>query len=158
MSVKFVEFQPEFAKYFKSINSQWLKAMFELEETDHEILNNPKKVIIDNGGKVYFAKHSTLGIVGTCALLKKDADSYELTKMGVLERARGLKVGEALLAHVINQSSRLKIRNLYLLTNKKCQAAIHLYEKLGFRHDRHIMQKYAAKYQRADVAMLYKNS
>ena len=31
---------------------------------------------------------------------------------------------------------------LYLLTNKKCGPAIHLYEKLGFRHDAEIMRDY----------------
>jgi len=153
--IEIIEFTPEIAGYFKLINTQWLNDMFVLEETDHDILNNPEKVIIDNGGKVYFAKHPTLGVVGTCALLKKDKGSYELTKMGVLESARGLKIGEALLAHVIQQSKNLNIDNLYLLTNKKCEAAIHLYEKLGFEHDSEIMQKYAAKYQRADVAMRY---
>jgi ribosomal protein S18 acetylase RimI-like enzyme len=154
--VELIDFKPQYAHYFKSINIQWLNDMFELEETDHEILNDPKRVIIDSGGKIFFAKHSSLGFVGTCALLKKDEKSYELTKMGVLKNARGLKIGEALLEHVIQQANRLKIEKLYLLTNKKCQAAIHLYEKLGFEHDDRIMQQYAAKYQRADVAMRYK--
>ena len=153
--IEFVEFKPELAQYFKSINTQWLKDMFELEATDHEILDFPERVIIEQGGKIYFAKHSALGYVGTCALLKKDENSYELTKMGVLESARGLKVGEALLVHVIQQAKQLKIENLYLLTNKKCQAAIHLYEKNGFEHDDEIMQLYGAKYERADVAMRF---
>ena len=44
----------------------------------------------------------------------------------------------------------------YLLTNRKCAAAIHLYEKLGFAHDSGVMDTYAARYERCDVAMLYK--
>ena len=44
---------------------------------------------------------------------------------------------------------------LYLLTNKRCAAAVHLYEKLGFRHDKEIMARYGAEYERCDVAMRY---
>jgi ribosomal protein S18 acetylase RimI-like enzyme len=44
---------------------------------------------------------------------------------------------------------------LYLLSNKKSAAAIHLYEKLGFVHDAEIMQTYGARYARCDVAMRY---
>ena len=44
---------------------------------------------------------------------------------------------------------------LYLLSNKKSAPAIHLYEKLGFRHDDEIMRDYGARYARCDVAMRY---
>ena len=56
---------------------------------------------------------------------------YELTKMGVLEKARGLKAGEKLLQHVINYSRYNNIGMVYLLTNSNFKAAIHLYEKNG---------------------------
>jgi hypothetical protein len=42
---------------------------------------------------------------------------------------------------------------LYLLSNKKSAAAVHLYEKLRFVHDAEIMRTYGARYQRCDVAM-----
>ena len=45
---------------------------------------------------------------------------------------------------------------LYLLTNRKCAPAIHLYEKLGFEHDAAIMAEYGARYKRCDVAMRYR--
>ena len=38
-----------------------------------------------------------------------------------------------------------------LLSNAKCAAAVHLYEKAGFRHDAEIM----ARYERCNVAMRY---
>ncbi|TQV88058.1 bifunctional helix-turn-helix transcriptional regulator/GNAT family N-acetyltransferase [Aliikangiella coralliicola] len=153
--VEIVDFTPALAGYFKSINNEWIVDMFELESSDREILDNPQKVVIEPGGKIYFAKHPTLGIVGTCALLKQGPGRFELTKMGVLKSARGLKVGEVLLEHVIKQADQMSVNNLYLLTNRKCQAAIHLYEKLGFEHDVEIMENYGKKYQRCDVAMRY---
>jgi len=45
---------------------------------------------------------------------------------------------------------------VYLLTNRKCAAAIHLYEKLGFQHDGEIMALFGGRYERCDVAMRYR--
>jgi N-acetylglutamate synthase-like GNAT family acetyltransferase len=154
-SIEFIDYSSELAVDFKAINQEWITTMFVMEASDEEILNDPENIVIKTGGKIYFAKHPKLGIVGTCALLKKDGSSYELTKMGVLEKARGLKVGEALLDHVIQQAKKMQVENLYLLTNSSCEAAIHLYLKNGFQHNDEIMQKYASKYERCDVAMRY---
>ncbi|MFT5452860.1 MAG: DNA-binding MarR family transcriptional regulator [Enterobacterales bacterium] len=155
LKVEILEFTPERAKYFESINSEWIDDMFVMEDSDREILANPKEIVIDQGGKIYFARLPGLGIVGTCALLKKDNSSYELTKMAVLESARGQKIGETLLEHVVDQARELNIKNLYLLTNKICAPAIHLYLKAGFIHDEETMERYASKYVRCDVAMRY---
>jgi len=154
--VEIIDFTPELATYFKQINEQWINEMFVMEESDQQILDNPEEIVIAKGGKIYFASLPDIGIVGTCALLKKDQGSYELTKMGVFDSVRGKKVGETLLAHVIKVAEEMKIHNLYLLTNSDCEAAIHLYAKFGFEHDAETMQKYASKYNRANVAMRYK--
>jgi GNAT superfamily N-acetyltransferase len=66
-----------------------------------------------------------------------------------------MKVGEFLLSAIIDRASLLGAEPLYLLTNAKCAAAIHLYEKLGFRHDAEIMARYGARYEWCDVAMGY---
>ena len=81
--------------------------------------------------------------------------AFELTKMGVTATARGLKAGEALLAAMIERAKAMRAQQLYLLTNRKCAAAIHLYEKAGFVHDAGIMAQYGARYARCDVAMDY---
>jgi ribosomal protein S18 acetylase RimI-like enzyme len=151
----FLPFTPELAQYFESINTLWIDEMFRLEDIDKQVLGNPQKYIIDKGGFVFFVKHQSLGVLGTCALLNSGNGNFELTKMGVLPSARGLKVGEKLLQYVIEQAMNLPINTLYLLTNKKCEAAIHLYEKNGFKHDADIMQSYGKNYERCNVAMKY---
>jgi ribosomal protein S18 acetylase RimI-like enzyme len=75
--------------------------------------------------------------------------------MGVRESARGRKAGEFLLSAIIDRARSLGAEPLYLLTNAKGAAAIHLYEKLGFQHDAEIMTRYGARYERCDVAMRY---
>lgn len=154
--LKFLPFSADLAPYFDSINREWIETMFALEVVDEEVISSPQSCIIDRGGHIWFAQHQTLGVVGTCALMKKSDGIFELTKMGVVSSARGLKVGEALLKHVIDQAPTIAHKTLFLLTNKKCEAAIHLYEKNGFAHCNTIMQQYGDAYARCDVAMRYR--
>lgn len=151
-------FKPTLAHHFETINKQWIDDMFVLEAVDKRVLEDPQSHIIDRGGKIWFAEHPTLGIVGTCAFWNKGDNNFELTKMGVLESARGCKVGEILLKHVLKEAQILGIKKLFLLTNSKCEAAIHLYEKNGFVHDKTIMNDYGKNYARCNVAMLYTHS
>lgn len=149
------EFEDSLARDFHDINAEWINSMFRLEDTDREVLENPRARIIEPGGQILFVEAKDVGIVGACALQKTGPTSFELTKMGVRETARGLKAGEFLLAAIIQRAKALGADPLYLLTNAKCAAAIHLYEKLGFQHDADIMAKYGARYERCDVAMRY---
>lgn len=147
---------PTLAAAFHDINMQWIEAMFALEDTDRKVLENPQSMIMDKGGDILFVSAEGLGIVGACALMPaKDTGAFELTKMGVLDSARGRKAGEFLLDAVLARANAMKIETLFLLTNKKCEAAIHLYEKLGFVHDPNIMTRYGCSYERCDVAMRY---
>lgn len=149
------EYSPELAPVFHDINAEWISAMFRLEAADREVLEDPQTHILDGGGAILFVEAPGLGIIGTCALRMTGPNSAELTKMGVRESARGLKAGEFLLAATIERAREMGIDDLYLLTNSKCVNAIHLYGKLGFAHDAEVMARYAARYQRCDVAMRY---
>lgn len=150
------DFSDDLAEAFHRINAEWIGEMFALEENDIALLSKPRELILDKGGVVLFAETPELGVVGTCALMVSKDGWVELTKMGVLKRARGLKVGEFLLAKVLERAASLGMDKVYLLTNRKCEAAIHLYEKLGFVHDPEIMRRFGARYERCDVAMAYR--
>ena len=153
--LEIVSWDPAYADDFYRINEEWVSSMFEMEPNDVNILENPQSVIIDNDGEIWFVRDPQLGIIGTLALLKMEDGVYELTKMGVSEAARGKKAGEKLLAFVIDRARSMNMKTLFLLTNKKCEAAIHLYEKLGFRHDAEMLAEYSARYERCNVAMRY---
>jgi DNA-binding MarR family transcriptional regulator len=155
-TVEILPFDDSRAGDFHDINAEWISSMFVLEPTDREVLENPQARILAPGGDILFAEAGDLGVVGTCALQKTGENQFELTKMGVRETARGLKVGEVLLEAAIARAGELGAETLYLLTNSKCAPAIHLYEKLGFVHDADIMARFGARYARCDVAMLYR--
>jgi len=149
------EFSDDLACAFRDINVQWIASMYQLEQADRDVLDNPRERIIDPGGAILFVEAEGLGIVGACALQKTGERRFELTKMGVLETARGRKAGEFLLKAIIARADQLGADLLYLLSNKKSAPAIHLYEKLGFVHDAEIMADFGARYARCDVAMRY---
>lgn len=153
--LRILEFSDALAVHFHNINAEWISTMFALEDTDREVLQHPREKIIDAGGVILFVEAPGAGIIGTCALQKTGPHSYELTKMGVREAARGRKAGEFLLAAVIARALSRQADPLYLLSNARCAAAVHLYEKAGFVHDGAIMARFGERYARCNVAMRY---
>ncbi len=154
-NLSIVEYADEHAKAFHDINVEWILSMFVLEDHDREVLENPREFIIDPGGVILLVKSEAHGIVGACALMKSGEGEYELTKMGVHETVRGLKAGEFLLRAVLDRAATMRMTKLYLLTNSKCEAAIHLYKKLGFSHDPAVLREHGGTYARSNVAMSF---
>lgn len=149
------EFSDELAGSFREINAQWIETMYRMEPADLDVLEHPRERIIEPGGAILFVEADGVGVIGTCALRKTGDRQFELTKMGVLEAARGVKAGEYLLEAAIARAESLGAERLYLLSNRKSAAAIHLYEKLGFVHDADILREFGVRYERCDVAMRY---
>jgi GNAT superfamily N-acetyltransferase len=153
--MRIVEFDDALAGDFHDINAEWITSMFMLEDVDRHVLENPRATIVDAGGAILFVELAGHGIVGAGALRWSAPGQLELTKMGVRQAARGHKVGEFLLDALINRGLALQPERLYLLTSKKCEAAIHLYEKAGFFHDAELLAAARHHYDRCDVAMTY---
>lgn len=152
-ALRILPFSDDRAGLFHDINKAWIEDMFVLEAVDRDVLEHPAQRIIAPGGDILFVEAAELGIIGTGALRRSGAGAFELTKMGVSETARGLKAGEFLLQALIARAQALGATKLYLLTSRKCEAAIHLYEKNSFVHDAQIMAEYGAGYGRCNVAM-----
>lgn len=156
-AIEIIPFKEHYSEAFYEINQQWISSMFVMEEIDEKTLRNPQKYIIEPGGTIFMAMHESLGAVGTISLKKSSTNpkDFELTKMGVLPKARGLGIGQLLLDHMINYITRNNI-SCYLLTNSNCKAAIHLYENNSFHHCEEVMQLYGSDYERCDVAMRFR--
>jgi DNA-binding MarR family transcriptional regulator/GNAT superfamily N-acetyltransferase len=150
------DFSDDLAEAFYRINAEWIGEMFTLEVNDLRLMSAPRERIIDQGGAILFVEMAGLGVVGTCAIMKARDGWWELAKMGVTKPARGRKAGELLLAGAIERARAMGVAGqLYLLTNKKCAAAIHLYEKLGFEHDAEVMRLFGGSDERCNVAMRF---
>lgn len=130
-AIEILDYTPEYKKYFQSLNFEWLKKYFKVEDLDKKILENPEKEIIKQGGSVLFARLEK-EIVGTAAVLKVDASTYEIAKMAVTETAQGRQVGKKLTKHAISRAAEKGANKLILKTDNRLRAAINLYRSLGF--------------------------
>jgi N-acetylglutamate synthase-like GNAT family acetyltransferase len=155
--LRIVEFRDELAGLFHDVNAEWIEAMFAMEDVDRHVLQNPHEAVIDHGGVILFVEADGHGIIGTGALRWDAPGQLELTKMGVKSDLRGLKAGEFLLNALIERAMVMQPERLFLLTNKRCKAAIHLYEKAGFEHDADLLAAARHHYDRCNVAMTYRS-
>lgn len=149
-SLQILDFQPELAVYFKTLNEEWLTKYFEIEPIDVEVLGNPEKYILSDNGVILFAEFET-EIVGTCALINHGKYGFELSKMAVTEKYQGLKIGFELASAIIRKAKAKGEKMIYLETNSSLKPAIRLYEKLGFKHKKPPFDH--SKYVRSDVYM-----
>lgn len=131
--VDIVLYKDEYCDDLRRLSYEWLEKYVSVEPEDERILNNPKEVIIDNGGHIFFAKCEE-EIVGTVSLIRVDENTYELAKLAVTERFQGLKIGNKLMEKCIQVANEEKIKLIILYTNHKLNSAIKLYEKYGFKH------------------------
>lgn len=147
--IMIINYDEKFAIDFKKINLEWLKADFYVEDYDQKILSNPAKYIISEGGHILFAKYNN-EIVGTVALITRENNSFELSKMGVLKSCRGLKIGDQLMNAAIDYSKAQGKKQLWLESNRKLKPALSLYYKFGFKE---IPLNPDSPYERADIKM-----
>ncbi len=129
--VEIIDYRPQFKRYFESLNLEWLKEYYFVEDADQRLLSDPQGKIIKTGGLVLFARLAGK-IVGTAALLKHDDQIYELAKMAVAKEARGRQVGRKLAVEVIERAKSRGAERLVLLTSPQLTAANTLYRSLGF--------------------------
>lgn len=130
-NVKIVEFEEKYHQKFKELSYEWLKKYELLEPEDDRILNNPQKLILDKGGKIFFAKYGNK-IVGTLSIVKVDDNTYELAKLGVTEKYKGLSIGEKLIEKCLLTAKEKNAKEIILFTNHKLVSAMKLYKKFGF--------------------------
>ena len=89
--MEIVDFRPEHADAFRTLNEAWISKHFVLEAKDRDVLEDPQGKILAKGGRIFMALESGRP-VGCVALLKMADGGYEVAKMPVVEtlRARDL--------------------------------------------------------------------
>jgi GNAT superfamily N-acetyltransferase len=147
--VRLVDFEPRHREHFVALNLEWITHHFEVEDADREVLEDPEAAILAPGGYIVMAETDD-EVLGTCALIRLDQESFELAKMAVTPSARGLGIGHRLGMAVIDRARRAGAKRVELLTNSKLVSALALYRRLGFRE----VPLDASEYRRADVRMV----
>jgi GNAT superfamily N-acetyltransferase len=129
--MEIVEFSPEHADAFRTLNEAWISKYFAIEAKDREVLGDPKGKIVDQGGRIFMA-FKDAEPVGCVALIRMADGGYEVAKMTVVETLRGSGLGRKLMQRCIDAGAELGAPRLYLETNSSLAPALGLYRAMGF--------------------------
>ncbi len=151
-NVTIVPFDNRYSAQFKRLNLEWLEKYSLLEPADLKYLDNPREHIIDQGGRILIALANG-AVVGTCAIIKEQENTAEFAKLAVSPSARGKGIGRLLTTESIKQIKEMGFRKIIIVSNKKLNAAVKLYESLGFIH---VPVPKDIVYKTADVYMVLK--
>ena len=146
--VEIIDYDSKYKSVFRDLNHEWITKYFQLEHADNQTLDHPETKIIQPGGYICFARYND-EIVGTCALVKMNDDTYELAKMAVSEKARGKSIGWLIGQRIIQKAKELGAKKVYLESNTRLTPAINLYYKLGFER----VVGPPSPYERANIQM-----
>jgi GNAT superfamily N-acetyltransferase len=156
-TIRIVGFDPRWRGDFARLNVEWLRRWFVVEPFDEEVLGDPERHILADGGRILFALRDDADggtqAVGTVALRNAGDGAYELTKMAVEPELRGAGIGRALLEAAIDAYRGLGGRELYLESSSVLVPALRMYESAGFVH--HPAPRPGSHYARADVHMVW---
>lgn len=147
--VQIVPYEKKYQEDFRTLNEEWIKEYFKMEEKDVQSLSNSQVNIINKGGVILMALYEE-EVVGTCALIKLENGVYELAKMAVSKSAQGKGIGYLLGIATIEEGKKLDAESLFIETNTILTPAISLYKKLGFKQ---VLEKTSSPYERSNYQM-----
>jgi GNAT superfamily N-acetyltransferase len=144
-----VGWRPELRIEFERLNREWIEQYFVVEQEDLKVFEDPAGQIVAPGGEVFFLLDEG-GVQGTCAVIRHDAETFELAKMAVAPAARGRGYGDRLVEAAIGFVRGSGARRLMLVSNTRLAPALTLYRKHGFRD---VPLDPANGYSRADIQL-----
>ncbi len=127
------EYEPAHQPAFERLYRDWFTGHFRAapEPRDEFVLQQPEKAILERGGAILVGIQEDR-LAGTVALKKEDSTTFELTKMAVAEEFRGHGLGKELVRAAIGKAASLGAKRIILYSHKSLEAALHIYQKLGF--------------------------
>lgn len=149
MSIVVRPFAPGDEAAFRDINLDWIERYFAVEPKDREVLDNPRKYILDPGGAILLAVEGA-HVLGVVSLIVMGEGAVELAKMGVKPEAQGKGAGKMLVAAAIASARAMGMSRVYIETNSKLGPALKLYRDAGFQP---LQTTIPSPYARADVQM-----
>jgi putative acetyltransferase len=133
MNVEIGLFRPEHVSRFAELNREWLEKYNLIEPSDEEQLADPQAHFLADGGQIFVALHDGK-VIGTCAAIPHGIGEYEIAKLAVAAEFRGQGIARRLVERCIAYVREQNVRRIILVSNSQLQAALRLYESLGFRY------------------------
>jgi len=148
MEISIVDYSHRYAKAFKSLNEQWIRNYFEIEEADLLALDDPEGYVLNKDGHILVALNGS-DPIGVVALIPHGERCFELAKMAVSPVFQGKGIGWMLGEAAINKAKLYGAQRLFLDSNTVLEPAIKLYRKLGFYE----IESGASPYRRCNIQM-----
>lgn len=149
--MKIIEYEEKYKEYFIQFNTDWIIDNFEyLEKEDLETFNHIDENL-ENGAMIYFAIEDE-NVLAACMTKPMDnTGTWELCKMGSNKHLPHKGAGSAVFEAAMNWAIEHGAKRLFILSNSKLKAAVHIYEKFGF----HEVKLDDYEYDRGDIAFEY---
>lgn len=146
--MKIVPYDSKYKKEFIEMNKYWISEMFTLENEDLNLLNNVDSAI-ENGSEIFFAIENN-EVLACCMINPHENGEWEIDKFCAKGMSTGTGAGTSCLKACIEYGKKKKAKKIVIVSNRKCEAAIHLYRKFGFKEVPVDLEKFP--YERADIA------
>lgn len=149
INVEIVPYRPEHSGRFESLNRLWLEQYGLMEPSDAAQISDPKTHFLDRGGEILVALLDG-EVVGTCVAVPHGVGEFEIAKLAVDPAVRGQGIARRLVERSLEFIRAQGIRRVVLVSNSQLQAALRLYESLGFRY---LPVPEIREYETADIYM-----
>lgn len=129
------EYEDENKNLLHDLYASWVYDYYQIpyfSKDDDELIRDPKKYIIKEGGRVFFAFDGEKPI-GTIALIKHNSKTAEVAKIYLDPNYRGKGIGERMMSTIVSCAKEDSYEELILSSNHTLKGALRLYEKFGFR-------------------------
>lgn len=130
--MKVVPYSPKYKQDFIDLNVAWIADMFVLEPEDERELGNIDGYL-EAGGEIFFALDDDGSVLACCLVAPREDGDWEIMKFAARGMTSGKGAGSACLEACIEYAHDVKgVNRIIIVTNHKCERAIHLYRKFGF--------------------------
>ena len=129
--MKIVPYDKKYKDIFIQMNKQWISEMFVIEKKDIAVLNSIEQSL-EAGGQIFFAIDDNDEVLACCMIAPLPNGEWEIEKFCAKGMYTGTGAGSACLKACIDYAKEKRVEKVVIVTNKKCEHAIHLYKKFGF--------------------------
>lgn len=145
--MKVIEYDEKYKNDFIQFNKDWIIDNFGfLEPEDIETFNKIDQEL-QTGAMIYFAVEGDT-VLAVCMAKPMENDTWEICKLASNKNKYHKGCGSAVFEAACNWACDHGARRLFILSNSKLKAAVHIYEKFGFKEIK--LDNY--EYERGDIA------
>lgn len=148
--MKVIPFVEKYRQDFIDINTNWIVSNFgALEEHDIESFKSIDEQM-RAGAMIFFAVENDT-VLAACMAAPMEGGTWEICKLGANKNVPHKGAGSAVFETSMKWALSHGAERLFIVTNTKLKAALHIYEKYGFKEVK--LTDYG--YARGDIAFEY---